>query len=187
MKINLFRLIILASTSFHLTNALAEDKEESELAQQAKVKIQAFAKELKIHLQGAIKNGGLEAGIEVCHQKAPEIAQNMSTNGWTISRTSLKTRNDSNRPTVWQKQVLLQFEQELEKGKPITQLGFSHIDDSSFKLMKPIPTAELCLSCHGSNIPELVENKIKKLYPNDKAVNFSLNEIRGAFVAEKQF
>lgn len=186
MRGHIFRSVVLFSATSFLSNSIAVEREKSELTQQAKVKIHAFSKELKRNLKQAIKSGGLEAGIEVCHEKAPQIAQEMSTDGWTISRTSLKARNDSNHPKLWQKEVLLQFQKQLVQGTSAKQLSVSQLDDSSFKLMKAIPTGELCLSCHGTKIPMSVKNKLHELYPNDKAVNFSLKDIRGAFVVEKQ-
>ena len=47
--------------------------------------------------------------------------------------------------------------------------------------MKAIPTAALCLSCHGENIPADVDAKLKELYPNDQARGFKEGQLRGAF------
>lgn len=182
----LLYLTLAFSSVLNINYSLAADTEKSQLDEQAKIKIQTFAKALKSTLQQAIKTGGLTAGIEVCQQEAPIIAQRLSTKGWTVSRTSLKTRNSSNQAKPWQKEVLLQFQKQLEHGLPAEKLSFSQIDDSSYKFMKAIPTGQLCLSCHGSTIPASVKDKIDELYPADKAINFSLKDIRGAFVVEKQ-
>lgn len=186
MNIITTRIFVILTVLTGLTNAQAKTHNQSELTQQAKAKIQAFSKELKSNLKQAIKSGGLEAGIEVCQEKAPQIAQSMSTDGWTVSRISLKNRNENNYPTPWQKQVLLEFEQKMKQGEPAKNLSYSQLDDTRFKLMKAIPTGPLCLSCHGTQISKPVKNKLNEVYPNDKAVNFSLKELRGSFVIEKQ-
>ena len=57
----------------------------------------------------------------------------------------------------------------------------THNGKKVFRYMKAIPTGDVCLSCHGSNINEPVANKINSLYPDDKAKGFSKGDIRGAF------
>jgi hypothetical protein len=47
--------------------------------------------------------------------------------------------------------------------------------------MKAIPTAEVCLVCHGENIAPNIQAKLAELYPNDKAIGFNVGELRGAF------
>ena len=47
--------------------------------------------------------------------------------------------------------------------------------------MKAIPTGELCLVCHGTQIAPQVLEKLDALYPRDEARGFSAGDIRGAF------
>lgn len=47
--------------------------------------------------------------------------------------------------------------------------------------MKAIPTAALCVKCHGETIDPEVEAKLKALYPNDQARGFKEGDLRGAF------
>lgn len=47
--------------------------------------------------------------------------------------------------------------------------------------MKAIPTAALCVKCHGESIEAEVEAKLKELYPNDQARGFKEGDLRGAF------
>jgi hypothetical protein len=45
----------------------------------------------------------------------------------------------------------------------------------------------MCLQCHGKpnvDINEATLGQIEKLYPNDKAVGYGLNELRGIWVVE---
>jgi hypothetical protein len=51
--------------------------------------------------------------------------------------------------------------------------------------MKAIPTAELCVACHGSDLAPEREAQLDRLYPNDQARGFGADDIRGAFTLSK--
>jgi hypothetical protein len=155
------------------------------LKQEGKVKIQAFAAQLKHELVSAIKQGGLSNGVEVCNSKAPQIAQALSVDGWTIKRTSLQTRNASNKANDWELGVLEKFETQLSSGTPISKLLAVESDDEHFNLMKAIETDQVCLACHGSSVDEKTLKTINALYPSDSATGFKLGDIRGAFSLQK--
>ena len=52
--------------------------------------------------------------------------------------------------------------------------------------MKAIPTGEVCLKCHGSNVAPDVKAAIGELYPEDQATGFKAGELRGAFSVSKK-
>jgi len=52
--------------------------------------------------------------------------------------------------------------------------------------MKVIPTAEVCLKCHGSTLAPGVDKVLSELYPQDKATGYKKGDIRGAFVAVRK-
>lgn len=158
---------------------------EFELEAQAKQKIAEFASTLKQTLKSAVAHGGIGKGVEVCSSKAPEIAAAMSTEGWLVARTSLKTRNQSNNPDEWELQTLKQFEKRYKDGEDINELVSTRYEDDNFRLMKAIPTGPMCLACHGSSVDEKTLNKINTLYPNDQAIGFSSEDLRGAFSITK--
>ena len=152
--------------------------------------IQAYGGALKQELTSAIKSGGAMAALEVCHLKAPQIAQHVSEkSGFNVARTSLKPRNAASAPDAWEEEVLNSFEARKAKGEDVNTLEFHAVVEKEGKrearYMKAIPTAEVCLNCHGSKIqPELLE-KTKALYPEDKAVGFNLGDLRGAFTVRE--
>lgn len=156
-----------------------------EMSLEAEVKIKEFSQQLKGALSHAIQTKGLETGIEVCHQQAPKIASELSSEGWRLSRTSLKTRNSKSIPNDRQQKVLLNFQQQLKSGKPVGELVYTEKTQDSFIMMKAIPTSELCLLCHGKAISPSIKDKIKHYYPNDTAIQYDIGDIRGAFVVEK--
>lgn len=149
--------------------------------------VQQFGSTLKTSLQQAIQDGGLVSGIAVCHDKAAQIAADMAqSTGMLIGRTSLKIRNPENAPDNWEMAVLKQFEARKAQGEAIDKLEFfAVIDDDqgqkTFRYMKAIPTAALCLGCHGEHLTAEVDAKLKELYPNDAARGFKEGDLRGAF------
>lgn len=156
--------------------------------QKSRAAIKMLAEELKSTLQASMKANGTLESVAVCRVEAPKIAEKVSQqNGISVARTSLRYRNQANKPDAWERSVLEQFEQRKIKGEEVDTLDFSEVTEldgkNVFRYMKAIPTAEICLSCHGSNIPEPLAAKINSLYPDDNATGFSLGDIRGAFTA----
>ena len=171
-------------------NAMAEDAGANEaLAAQARGIAAKFAEKLKGELMAAMKADGPVKAIEVCNVAAPAIAGEASTDGWTVKRTSLKLRNAKAAPDAWEKQTLEFFEAEKAKGADAAKLERAEIADAggvpTFRYMKAIPTAEPCLTCHGSNVAEPVRAKLAELYPHDRATGYQAGDIRGAFTISK--
>ena len=55
-------------------------------------------------------------------------------------------------------------------------------NNNKFVYSKAIRIKDVCLNCHGSDINDDLKKEIQKLYPYDKAINYKLNDVRGAFV-----
>lgn len=154
--------------------------------QQSRAVVKDFMGELKGELQAAMKAGGPVNAIEVCNVKAPQIAARHSeARNWEVGRTSLKVRNPDNAPDAWERRVLEQFEQRKAAGENPQQLEHWEVVQSDggrqFRYMKAIPTAEVCLACHGQDIAEPVAAKLDSLYPDDQARGFRQGDLRGAF------
>ncbi len=152
--------------------------------------VQKFSATLKEALQEAVKSGGPVNGIAVCHDKAGQIATDLSQQlGMTVGRTSLKVRNSTNAADDWELAVLKQFEARKAQGEPADKLEFFEVTDhggqKTFRYMKAIPTGALCLNCHGENLKPEVDAKLKELYPNDQARGFKEGDLRGAFTLAK--
>jgi len=154
----------------------------------------AMLKELSQTLQTAIANGGPENAMGVCKTQAPEIAMKLSLKHQVkVARVGTRARNpDMGVPNEWQTQALKQFESRLAKGdKPydieFIQLTKSGSYDLELRFAKPIVLQPMCTACHGSpdQISPEVKAKLAELYPNDKAVNYKLGELRGAVVVTR--
>jgi hypothetical protein len=172
-------------------NACAEEPAASNdaLAADARDISVKFAEKLKSELVGAMKVDGPLKAIEVCNVAAPAIAADASANGWSVGRTSLKTRNPKNAPDVWEKRVLDEFDAAKGKGADATKLERFEVVEKNgvrtFRYMKAIPAAEPCLTCHGGSIKEPVKAKLAELYPDDRATDYKEGDIRGAFTLSK--
>jgi hypothetical protein len=181
-------LVIAGMSSLCHAESLTE---QQVLEQQANQRIADFSQALKGQLQAAIKQGGLINAVSVCKSVAPAIVAENSKEGWTLTRTSLRVRNSDNTPDEWELSQLQQFELVNASGqqpadKPIVASEFIVNDgNTQFRYMKAIPAQQLCLGCHGSNIEPEVSALLSKTYPDDKAVNFALGDIRGAFSLKK--
>jgi hypothetical protein len=158
---------------------------------EAKAIIQEFFGNLQGELQTAIQSGGPASAVTICNAKAPGIATDMSAQtGWNVGRTSLKLRNPGeNAPDAWEQAVLLQFEERKAAGESVETMAYAETTEENgaktFRFMKAIPTAELCLTCHGTDLVPEVAAEINKSYPNDQATGFALGDIRGAFTLSK--
>lgn len=169
--------------------ARAADDIDADVAKSREL-VQAFAKNLKAELQQAMEAGGPTNGIGVCHTVAPEIATEQSEeSGWEVGRTALRLRNPMNAPDAWELATLEQFEaakvagadvQTMERHETVSENG-----KTMFRYMKAIPTAELCTSCHGTDLAPEVLARLAELYPEDQATGFTVGDIRGAFTLKK--
>ena len=172
------------------TLAHAETVTDAQLAE-ARGLVKAFGGTLKKELQAALKAGGPEKGVEVCAVKAPQIASDLSTqSGWELGRTSLKTRNQGNQPDSWERAVLQAFESRKADGQAPGTLEYAEIVNQDgaqeLRYMKAIPTAAVCLNCHGADeVKPTTAAAIANYYPDDMARGYQEGDLRGAFSFRK--
>jgi hypothetical protein len=143
-------------------------------------------------LSDEIARSGADGAIGVCRDKAPQLAKAASEeSGWAVRRVSLKHRNPRAVPDAWERAALEEFDRRaaagespasLEKAEAVTEDG-----KPSYRYMKALPVQPLCLSCHGEPqaIPPAVHEKLKALYPDDRAVGYRPGTIRGAMSLRK--
>ncbi|MDN3411620.1 DUF3365 domain-containing protein [Pseudoalteromonas sp. APC 3250] len=186
LKNYLVLILIMGFTPLAVNSTSLGENNKSVLEQEAQKRIKEFSSSLKSQLKSAINKGGLSAGVKVCSEQAPKIAEQLSTDGWSVGRTSLRTRNTSNTADQWELKTLVDFEKLKQQGIEVNTLAKSNYDEQSFRYMKAIPTGGLCLACHGSSVTPEVKKVIQHYYPEDKAIGFNVGDIRGAFTLIKQ-
>jgi hypothetical protein len=183
MKRSLFAIALLASLP-----ALADDPYIADARKVAS----ALPPKLLAVLSAEIAKSGPEGAISVCRDQAPQLAKAASEeSGWAVRRVSLKNRNPKAVPDPWERAVLEDFDRRaaagenpfaLERGEIVADGG-----QKTYRYMKALPTQEPCLNCHGdpAAMKPAVREKLGALYPQDKAVGYRANEIRGAITLRK--
>jgi len=143
-------------------------------------------------LTAEMAKGGPEGAISACRDTAPQLAKAASEeSGWAVRRVSLRNRNPKAVPDAWERAVLEDFDRRaaagespatLEKGEVVAEGAQSH-----YRYMKALPTMELCLNCHGApeKMTPAVRERLASLYPQDKAVGYTLGQVRGAITLKK--
>lgn len=175
-------LLLAVSALPALADVMAQYQEESRKI------IKEFATQLSGEMQKEMKANGPVGTIKVCRDVAPAIASEVSRkNGWKVGRVSLKTRNTAlGLPDTWEQKVLADFEKRMEKENPAS-MEFAEVvaepQGKFYRYMKAIPVQDLCLKCHGTDetIPQNVKDALNAEYPHDKAIGYTLGQIRGGF------
>ena len=142
---------------------------------------------LKTALQGAMKESGPLGAVNVCYDESEIITDQIcDEEGLTIGRTSRRFRNRSNAPDEWEKAGLKAFDARIKAGEKPRDLEMwatviSPGGARTFRYLKAIPTAPMCLKCHGGELAGDLDEKLTELYPEDKARGFAAGDMRGAF------
>ncbi len=138
------------------------------------------------NLMGTIQKKGTLAALQFCNLKAYGIADSMSNVfGASIERVSDKPRNANNAADNNELAIIASFKKMLannEKIKPVVRK-----ENGKVQFYMPIKTNTMCLQCHGTpntNVKEDVLAELKKLYPKDKALGYSENQVRGIWHVE---
>ena len=102
-----------------------------------------------------------------------------------IKRVSDRNRNPKNMANTMELQYITKTKLKIKnQEKPTPQL--QKIENKTVGYY-PIITNDLCLKCHGNPNKE-IDNKtyqmIAQKYPEDKAIGYALNELRGIWVIE---
>ncbi len=143
-------------------------------------------------LNTQIAKDGPASAVAVCNEKAPQMAKAASEQtGWAIRRVSLRNRNPKAVPDAWELAALKDFDQRAAAGEsPATLEKYGVVasaNGNEYRYMKALPVQAMCLACHGTAdaIPPEVAEKINATYPADKAVGYSVGDIRGAITIRK--
>lgn len=156
-----------------LISVYAQEANYSELGKKALKPLKmGLMKELK---QG-IKNHGVSGAIGTCQLKAPVVTEEVSTPSYTVGRSSSKYRNPKNKPQAWMEEVLKSYETTASKASQVIRLKTGET-----AYVEPIYLKGLCLNCHGAKLSKSVESELAKLYSNDKAKGYKVNDFRGIF------
>lgn len=143
----------------------------------AKTSQQTLGKNLKAQME---KNG-ISGALEFCNTAAIPITDSMATvHNAKLKRVSDKPRNPNNKADEIELQHIATFKKQLAEGEEINPIYTKQGNQIEF--YAPIITNGMCLVCHGTPGEELEYTNltnIKKHYPQDKAIGYEANEVRG--------
>ena len=98
----------------------------------------------------------------------------------TIKRVSDKPRNKNNKASLNELKYINTFKTIIVSKKEPQPIIEETNDSVNFYY--PITTTALCLQCHGQPQQEIKSKtlqSIKALYPDDQAIGYGINEVRG--------
>lgn len=143
---------------------------------------------LRTRLVEEMKTGGPIRAVRVCAEVAQKISDEQASEGLSIRRVTLKVRNPADTPDPWEAEKLRAMQELHRDGKlgleqwAIQELGGKR----SYRYLRPILVAEMCLSCHGprESIDPQVRAVLDAAYPDDAAVGYKTGDFRGAISVE---
>ncbi len=131
----------------------------------------------------AIQTGGPAHAVEFCNLKASSITDSLNNaNNCVISRISAKNRSPYNKVGLGAEDNLYKF---FEKG--VTSDTVILIDNKLVYYKSISIALPACLKCHGEagvDIDLATAEKLKTLYPGDRATGYKLNDFRGLWKIE---
>ncbi len=137
------------------------------------------------NLMGAIQKEGTIHALEFCNVEAIPLTTSMAEKyNASVQRVSDKNRNPQNRATREEEELIDLFSHQVSAGKDPQPVLIPEKGKTRFYY--PIVTNSMCLQCHGKpeDIDPQVRAKILKLYPQDRAMGYSENEVRGIWKIE---
>jgi len=141
---------------------------------------------LKKNLKSAIKKESIDHAIDFCHNRAILLTDSMSAAlGVKIKRVAKKYRNSFNETSPKESELYKQYILDWLGRKPITPKIIPDKNGQPVYYSMISINNKVCLKCHGTpgkEMPVEREQRIKKYYPNDKALNFKYGEPRGMWV-----
>ena len=179
-------IIIVLLTITACNNSLST-KEKEAYTKKGKEIVQASFKELSSNLMQQMKQGGPAQAVPFCNTQAMPITNNMAKKfDVTIKRTSDKVRNQDNKATERELQIIENYKNLQSENKKLVPIV--EIDNNSKKhFYAPIIINEKCLVCHGKLEEKLsikTDSIIKSLYPNDVAIGYKVGDLRGIWSVE---
>lgn len=176
--------------------AACENRKEAVITEQQKQEMRTtaadFMKQLKSILINQIQTNGVVSAVSVCSDTAQVLTNNFGLQkGVFVKRVSFRNRNKNNYPDDFESKILSKFSTLHRNGELDNKTEYietvTENDIKYLRYIKPIFIQGECLYCHGSSeqISAEVNKVILSNYPDDKALNYRLGDLRGAVSIKK--
>lgn len=128
--------------------------------------------------------GGPESAVVICADSAQARTARHSRDGLRIRRVGTRVRNVANTPDSTETRILAYMQGELDAGRPLKEVvEVARAGDGwEVRYMRPIALLDRCTACHGNDaqIPPAARALITARYPEDRAVGYAPDDLRGA-------
>ena len=179
--ISAFAVFTIQCTKTEKQPEVSTNEVATEIVEISSDSLESFAgqtkKLLMKNVSQQIEKGGVESALDYCNIEAMPLTQKMSDKyGLDISRVSDKNRNPKNIANSEELQLIEEYKKQLLAGEILKPVR----TDTHY--YEPLVTNAMCLQCHGEpgkNVKPNVAVKIAKLYPEDLAMGYKENEVRG--------
>ncbi len=164
---------------------LAQQPDDASL-RRARAATQALAVEVRQLLSDALAAQGYAGAVQACSQVAQQKTLAVAAaQGLPVRRVSLRYRNAASRPDGWENQQLSHLEKQVERNLPVPDEVYEVVKvngHQELRYLKPIRLEAVCMGCHGDRqaLAPGVPEKLKVLYPADKATGYHTGQLRGA-------
>lgn len=144
--------------------------------------VRKTADSLRKVLLGAIEKEGVPAAVTYCNAEATGLTAIYAQDGVEVRRVASRNRNPHNAPKGIEAIAL--------KTMSGSDVRFLHATDQEgrvFHYFQPIYMKAACLNCHGkaeSQVSTATMAVLQELYPEDKAMGFELDALRGMWHVE---
>lgn len=182
MKKSLLTLTLLAAVLYADESATLDN-----VRQTGEKATALLIKTLGSNLKQRLQTGGPTAALDFCADKATELTGEVDEAlgaNVSVKRISLRYRNPGNAPQGREKIILEAMQRLQESGVVLPGEMIEKSDNGVYKYYKPLLINKgVCLKCHGDlgNTPDLAA-KIRTYYPDDHAVGYTMQDLRGAVV-----
>jgi nitrate reductase cytochrome c-type subunit len=133
------------------------------------------------NLMKAIQEKGTDGAVEFCNLRAIALTDSISImKNAQIKRVSDKPRNPGNKANKEELEYIATFKEQLASGVEVDPIVVPGKEEVT--VYYPITTNTMCLQCHGKPNEQVKPSTLATLsglYPEDKAVGYDVNEVRG--------
>lgn len=133
------------------------------------------------NLTQSIQDKGILGALAFCNENAYPLTDSMAVaQNARLKRVSDKPRNENNTADTQEIEHINTFKQTI--ANEVTPTPIVSETDTTVTVYYPILTNTMCLQCHGqpdSGIESSTLKEINRLYPNDQAIGYNINEVRG--------
>jgi predicted O-linked N-acetylglucosamine transferase (SPINDLY family) len=185
--VKLFTVISLSTTL--LLSATPESKKDLQMKEIVKLGNQGsqlLLKTLGKNMKQHMKKGGVMDALNFCSNEAYSLTEKVNKKlpkGVTVKRVSAKYRSPANAPQDHELAILDSFEKLQKLNVVLPKYVVEKVDNKTFKYYKPLViNNKVCLKCHGVLKDIDLKRAIAERYPLDKALEYKMNDLRGAVV-----